>query len=67
MALPDRQRVFRIVDNSGEHFIVSAESYSEAYEKFRDWEKHDYDPGDDIEDVQSVCDAGWLIKERNGN
>jgi hypothetical protein len=63
MAFPDRKRLFRIVSAEGEDYFVAAESFGEAVDRFKKWERGD--SSEEFEDPQSVSDAGYLIVDLN--
>lgn len=55
----DRKRVFKVVNHEGEPFFVVADSFIQAYQKFRSWQNAESD--DDFEDPHSIKDAGYLV------
>jgi hypothetical protein len=55
----DRQRLFQIISAEGENYFVAANSFAEAVDKFKKWERGD--STEEFEDPQGVMDAGYLI------
>lgn len=58
------QKLYRVLDSSGEDFFVAAKDMKEAYDKFRAWESANLFEGlplDEIEEPQSISPAGELI------
>ena len=55
------KRVFQIVSCEGETYFVTAESFAEAVDKFKTWER-DQTGEEDMDDPQSVADVGFLIE-----
>jgi hypothetical protein len=51
------EKIFHVIDNSGEDFYVRANSFGEAEAKFKAWEKTNLD------DPQLIAFGGYLIAD----